>query len=271
LHMLVFNKQMRETANAVRRSCPDATGFTLLELLVVIAVVAVVAVLLFPALSRAKDRAQRTSCMSNLKQINMGLRMYTDDFTDLAPSTPAANIGPSMANFIAVTGYKELMKANVGLKGQSSPQDKVFACPSDTFYFDAPPAGHVPHGFHEQAFTDYSSYAFNAGGTNRLFGTMGHGLAGRKVASIKEPGRTLLLVEASALFPFSWHEPKRPISLQNATFRDAKNVVSFVDGHADYLKIFWNTNRIQVGGSSYGLMASDFDPPAEYAYKWKAD
>jgi hypothetical protein len=122
-----------------------------------------------------------------------------------------------------------------------------------------------------QAFTDYSSYAFNAGGTNRLFGTMTAGLAGRKVASIKEPGKTLLLVEASAVFPFSWHEPKRPISVENGIFNDAKNVVSFVDGHVDYLKIYWNTNRIRVGGKSYGLMASDFDPPPEYGYKWKAD
>ena len=253
------------------RSRPKETAFNLVELLLVIAIIAVLAALLFPTVGRAKDKAKRTACMSNLKQVNLGLRLYTDDFSDLAPSTPAANIAPSMTNFIAVTGYKELMKANVGLKGQSSPQDKVFACPSDTFYFEAPPVGYVPRGFHEQAFTDYSSYAFNAGGTNRLFGTMGFGLAGRKVSSIKEPGRTLLLVEASALFPFSWHEPKRPISLENAIFRDAKNVVSFVDGHADYLKIYWNTNRIQVGGKSYGLMASDFDPPAEYGYKWKAD
>jgi hypothetical protein len=197
--------------------------------------------------------------------------MYTDDFSDLSPSTPAENTNASMNNFIAVTGYKELMKANVGLTRQSSPEDKIFACPADTFYFDAPPIGHVSRGFHEQAFTDYSSYAFNAGGTNRLFGTMTRGLAGRKVTSIKDPSRTLLLTEASALFPFSWHEPKTPVSLENAIFKDAKNVVSFVDGHVDYLKIYWNTNRVVAGGRSYGLMASDFDPPSEYDYKWKAD
>lgn len=241
------------------------------ELLVMIAIVAIIAALLLPALSRARDKAKQTTCLNNLTQINLGLRMYTDDFSDLAPSTPAANVAPSMTNMIAATGYKELMKANVGLKGESSPQDRIFACPSDTFYFDAPPVGTVPHGFHEEAFTDYSSYGFNAGGTNRFLGRRIAGLAGRKITSIRDPSRTLLLVELSAAFPFSWHEPKEPISIQNSVFKDARNVVSFVDGHGAYLKIYWSTNRVVVGGHSYGLMAPDFDPPPEYGYKWKAD
>jgi len=259
------------TKTVMKGNHSDEVAFTVIELLVVIAVIAILAALLFPSLNRAKDRAKRTTCMNNLKQINLGLRMYTDDFSDLAPNTPAANTNVSMNNLVAVIGYKKLMKHNVGLKGESSPQDKVFACPADTFYFDAPPVGLVQRGFHDQAFTDYSSYAFNAGGTNRLLGLTTAGLAGRKITSIKDPSRTLLLTEDSALFPFSWHEPRRPISLENAIFKDAKNIVSFVDGHVDYLKIYWNTNRALSGGKSYGLMAPDFDPPSDYGYKWKAD
>ena len=255
----------------MKNNFKSVIGFSLIELLVVIAIIVVLTALLFPALGRAKGKAKRTTCLNNLRQINLGLRMYTDDFSDLVPSTPAENTNVSMNNFIAFTGYKKLMKANVGLTGESSPQDKIFACPADTFYFDAPPVGHVVRGFHEQAFTDYSSYAFNAGGTNPLLGTMTPGLAGRKITSIKEPSRTLLLVEASAVFPFSWHEPKRPVAIENGIFKDAKNVVSFVDGHVDYLKIYWNTNRINVGDATYGLLAPDFDPPPEYGYKWKAD
>ncbi|MGC3958446.1 MAG: hypothetical protein QM813_11045 [Verrucomicrobiota bacterium] len=41
--------------------------------------------------------------------------------------------------------------------------------------------------------------------------------------------------------------------------------------HVGYLKSYWHTNRIKVGARSSGLMASDFDPPAGYGYKWKAD
>jgi prepilin-type N-terminal cleavage/methylation domain-containing protein len=176
---------MRKTQTAGKQKRSKIPGFSLVELLVVIAIIAILAGLLFPALGRAKAKAKRTTCINNLKQINLDLRMYTDDFSDLTPNTPAENTNVSMNNFIAVIGYKKLMKGNVGLKGESSPHDKIFACPADTFYFDAPPVGHVPHGFHEQAFTDYSSYTFNAGGTNRLFGTMTAGLAGRKVTSIK--------------------------------------------------------------------------------------
>ncbi len=60
-------------------------GFTLIELLVVIAVIAILAALLMPALSRARNAARRVACMSNVRQVGLGLMMYADENDDRWP------------------------------------------------------------------------------------------------------------------------------------------------------------------------------------------
>ncbi len=138
----------------------------------------------------------------------------------------------------------------------------MFVCPADDFscgnpainvlfsYWPPPPAGKC---FYQQATTHYSSDAFNGeapdSDTTRV--------AQKIFQSVREPSKLVLEGELSGALGLSSHDRKEPHQ-----FPDARNVLSFVDGHVSYLRIYWN-----------GVVGSDgcpafYEPPDSYDYKW---
>jgi prepilin-type N-terminal cleavage/methylation domain-containing protein/prepilin-type processing-associated H-X9-DG protein len=232
-------------------------AFTLIELLVTVAVIGILAGLLLSGISTAKDKARRIACANNLRQINLGLKMYSDDSQDATPGTSIPN-----GLTFSLVAYKSLLKSYVGHGDPGSGRTKLFVCPSDIFYYDEVMsiARCVPHGLWEQSISDNSSYAFN--GANATANSS-PGIAGLKMSSIREPARTVLVGEGSAYIPWSWHQPKRPLSHENARFNNAMNMISFVDGHVSYIRIYWDDNR--------SGLALHYDPPPQYLYRWSGN
>jgi prepilin-type processing-associated H-X9-DG protein len=160
------------------------------------------------------------------------------------------------------------MKSYVGLQGASSSQDKLFACPADTFYYDWPSLTCQARSMHGQPKSDYSSYHFSGGNgcTNSpppfLQETCYPGVFGYRLASIKDPAKTVLSLEGCAVFPWSWHQPQK-LPAGQCGVKDAKSMIGFVDGHVQYIKMYWNP--------AFQLTAACYDPPGEYDYKWSPD
>jgi hypothetical protein len=201
-------------------SLADA-AFSRCDALTLLAVTAVLAVLCVATASTLRHRTQLSVCEANLRQVAGAVVLFAGEHEDRLPGPDPALPGDLW------WWYKESVKRYAGLSGSSSPADKLFACPVDRGYSD-------PRPFCKTARFDYGSYVFNG---VTLPGVPS--LAGRKLSSVAQPKRTLLVMEWTAHAPLSWHHSRT--GRANAPFYcDAENVLAFVDGHVSFSGIYYD-------------------------------
>jgi prepilin-type N-terminal cleavage/methylation domain-containing protein/prepilin-type processing-associated H-X9-DG protein len=211
-------------------------AFTLIELLVVIAIIAILASILFPVFARARENARRASCMSNLKQIALGVMQYTQDYDECFPrrgNPDTDGDDPSQPNYGWADTLQPYLKST-----------QVFQCPSETNPPNADPsqAGYTDYWYNgelnkknQAALAFPSQIVMNGDGTN---GSARYGYDGCSETDIhghyvgdscaKAPSGPTTMAHAK------WDQPDTYVSPLGRHLDGAN--YSFADGHVKWLK-----------------------------------
>src|SRR3954470_2807169 len=113
-------------------------AFTLVELLVVIGIIAILVGILLPTLTRARDAAARTACLSNLRTISDLFRIYAVEYKDAIPigycgtPTPLKQFSYVLNINGGATPHSVTSMGFLGLVGSLLKSPKVLYCPSET-------------------------------------------------------------------------------------------------------------------------------------------
>jgi prepilin-type N-terminal cleavage/methylation domain-containing protein len=145
----------------MKRIQKQKKAFTLIELLVVIAIIAILAAMLLPALAAAKRKAQRISCVNNLKQVGLSFKLWEGDNGDKYPMAVSTSAGGSkeliyQANLAPTVTTAQGITNVFGVMSNELSTPKILYCPSDSL---------SPHG---------GTYATNF---TQLFGVVSTGTA----------------------------------------------------------------------------------------------
>ncbi len=178
-------------------------GFTLIELLVVIAIIAILAAILFPVFARAREKARQTSCLSNVKELQLATNMYIGDYDERLQrycwQHAAGEAGKTMMPY-AVMPY---------IKNR-----QILVCPSHTGMYIGP--GGDPYCL-------CGGYAWSINATHDR----------PKLAQFTRPAETIIVADSDGTGWIGYYQG----AVEQTTDRHNEGCnIGFLDGHAKWLK-----------------------------------
>ena len=219
-------------------------AFTLIELLVVIAIIAILAAILFPVFAQAREKARGISCLSNTKQLGLGLMQYVQDYDETYPINMYMAVeGGGPCVYVAQVAICPYVKNN-----------GIYKCPSDPSPFDFPKAmtiiGMPPACSASPALASYS-YVPNFslidwGYPSNIFPPIAE-RGVKTMAQVEFPAETSAFYDGSHTLPDAFFDIMDiPIQARHQATVNA----TFADGHSKlvHAKPFTNGGTSQVGG-----------------------
>ena len=245
-------------------------GFTLIELLVVIAIIAILAAILFPVFAQAREKARAISCLSNEKQIVLGLIQYSQDVDEQMPP--------------AWIGYSTNSAVSVGFPGKARWMDviqpyvkstAVFTDPDSATKYVPVPAKNIVNDIDPATGLSYAAenggYALNVA---YYSSTTGHpptpipdvpGNDARSLAAVADPSGTVWVMDffngwgsfqcawgAGVNLPIDTTKSPRTLGV-NGWLREihqGRTNVAFCDGHAKAVTLDYLTERTKTGANA---------------------